>query len=166
MIPMAILSTFTNTTGGLIIKSIAAGIAGAFALATAIMVATAPVPKYRHGGQVFKGNGFVKGRSHSEGGVNAELEGNEFVMKREAVAMYGVNNFNKLNNGLLRPDIFSPNVSHYTSNLDKIDYTKEFKKMNEKLEFIYQSTEDGNNIAMQVGKKLIAKENRDARRYN
>ena len=166
MIPMAILSTFTNTTGGLIIKSIAAGIAGAFALATAIMVATAPVPKYRHGGQVFKGNGFVKGRSHSEGGVNAELEGNEFVMKREAVAMYGVNNFNKLNNGLLRPDIFSPNVSNYTNQLERIDYTKEFKKMNEKLEFIYQSTEDGNNIAMQVGKKLIAKENKDARRYN
>lgn len=166
MIPMAILSTFTNTTGGLIIKSIAAGIAGAFALATAIMVATAPLPKYRHGGQVFKGNGFVKGRSHSEGGVNAELEGNEFVMKREAVAMYGVNNFNKLNNGLLRPDIFSPNVSNYTNQLERIDYTKEFKKMNEKLEFIYQSTEDGNNIAMQVGKKLIAKENKDARRYN
>ena len=166
MIPMAILSTFTNTTGGLIIKSIAAGIAGAFALATAIMVATAPLPKYRHGGQVFKGNGFVKGRSHSEGGVNAELEGNEFVMKREAVAMYGVNNFNKLNNGLLRPDIFSPNVSNYTNQLERIDYTKEFKKMNEILEFIYQSTEDGNNIAMQVGKKLIAKENKDARRYN
>ena len=166
MIPMAILSTFTNTTGGLIIKSIAAGIAGAFALATALMVATAPLPKYRHGGQVFKGNGFVKGRSHSEGGVNAELEGNEFVMKREAVAMYGVNNFNKLNNGLLRPDIFSPNVSNYTNQLERIDYTKEFKKLNEKLELIYQSTEDGNNIAMQVGKKLIAKENRDARRYN
>ncbi len=166
MIPMAILSTFTNTTGGLIIKSIAAGIAGAFALATAIMVATAPLPKYRHGGQVFKGNGFVKGRSHSEGGVNAELEGNEFVMKREAVAMYGVNNFNKLNNGLLRPDIFSPNVSNYTNQLERIDYTKEFKKMKEILEFIYQSTEDGNNIAMQVGKKLIAKENKDARRYN
>lgn len=166
MIPMAILSTFTNTTGGLIIKSIAAGIAGAFALATAIMVATAPLPKYRHGGQVFKGNGFVKGRSHSEGGVNAELEGNEFVMKREAVAMYGVNNFNKLNNGLLRPDIFSPNVSNYTNQLERIDYTKEFKKLNEILEFIYQSTEDGNNIAMQVGKKLIAKENKDARRYN
>ena len=166
MIPMAILSTFTNTTGGLIIKSIAAGIAGAFALATAIMVATAPLPKYRHGGQVFKGNGFVKGRSHSDGGVNAELEGNEFVMKREAVAMYGVNNFNKLNNGLLRPDIFSPNVSNYTNQLERIDYTKEFKKMNEILEFIYQSTEDGNNIAMQVGKKLIAKENKDARRYN
>jgi hypothetical protein len=166
MIPMAILSTFTNTTGGLIIKSIAAGIAGAFALATAIMVATAPLPKYRHGGQVFKGNGFVKGRSHSEGGVNAELEGNEFVMKREAVAMYGVNNFNKLNNGLLRPDIFSPNVSNYTNQLERIDYTKEFKKLKEILEFIYQSTEDGNNIAMQVGKKLIAKENKDARRYN
>ncbi len=166
MIPMAILSTFTNTTGGLIIKSIAAGIAGAFALATAIMVATAPLPKYRHGGQVFKGNGFVKGRSHSDGGVNAELEGNEFVMKREAVAMYGVNNFNKLNNGLLRPDIFSPNVSNYTNQLERIDYTKEFKKMKEILEFIYQSTEDGNNIAMQVGKKLIAKENKDARRYN
>ena len=166
MIPMAILSTFTNTTGGLIIKNIAAGIAGAFALATALMVATAPLPKYRHGGQVFKGNGFVKGRSHSEGGVNAELEGNEFVMKREAVAMYGVNNFNKLNNGLLRPDIFSPNVSNYTNQLERIDYTKEFKKMNEILEFIYQSTEDGNNIAMQVGKKLIAKENKDARRYN
>jgi len=166
MIPMAILSTFTNTTGGLIIKSIAAGIAGAFALATAIMVATAPLPKYRHGGQVFKGNGFVKGRSHSEGGVNAELEGNEFVMRREAVAMYGVNNFNKLNNGLLRPDIFSPNVSNYTNQLERIDYTKEFKKLKEILEFIYQSTEDGNNIAMQVGKKLIAKENKDARRYN
>ena len=87
-------------------------------------------------------------------------------MKREAVAMYGVNNFNKLNNGLLRPDIFSPNVSNYTNQLERIDYTKEFKKMNEILEFIYQSTEDGNNIAMQVGKKLIAKENKDARRYN
>lgn len=165
-IPMAILSAFVGTPGGIIIKSIAAGVAGAFALATAIMVASAPIPKYRHGGQVFKGNGFVKGRSHSDGGVNAELEGNEFVMKREAVAMYGVNNFNKLNNGLLRPDIFSPNVSNYTNQLERIDYTKEFKKMNEILEFIYQSTEDGNNIAMQVGKKIIAKENRDARRYN
>lgn len=168
MIPMAILSTFTNTVGGLVVKSIAAGIAGAFALANAVMVSTAPVGKYRMGGKVepFKGSGFVKGKSHSEGGVVAELEGNEFVMRREAVAMYGVNNFNKLNNGLLRPDIFSPNVSNYTNQLERIDYTKEFKKMNEKLEFIYQSTEDGNNIAMQVGKKLIAKENKDARRYN
>ena len=168
MIPMAILSTFTNTVGGLVVKSIAAGIAGAFALANAVMVSTAPVGKYRMGGKVepFKGSGFVKGKSHSEGGVVAELEGNEFVMRREAVAMYGVNNFNKLNNGLLRPDIFSPNVSNYTNQLERIDYTKEFKKLKEILEFIYQSTEDGNNIAMQVGKKLIAKENKDARRYN
>ena len=69
---------------GLIIKKYSIGIAGAsFALVTAIMVATATLPKYRHGRLHLKVMALSK--VVSEGGGNAELEGNEFVMKREAV---------------------------------------------------------------------------------
>lgn len=167
MIPMAILSTFTNTVGGLVVKSIAAGIAGAFALANAVMVSTAPVGKYRMGGKVepFKGSGFVKGKSHSEGGVVAELEGNEFVMRREAVATYGVKTLEAMNNGTHRLDMNYKPLIHktYQENRDYKDY---LMKINNKLEYLYQSIIDGNDIALKVGKKLIEKSERNARTYN
>lgn len=167
MIPMAILSTFTNTAGGLVVKSIAAGIAGAFALANAVMVSTAPVGKYRMGGKVepFKGSGFVKGKSHSEGGVVAELEGNEFVMRREAVATYGVKTLEAMNNGTHRLDMNYKPLIHKTYQENK-DYKDYLMKIYNKLEYLYQSSVEGNDIALKVGKKLIAKENKDARRYN
>ena len=48
-IPMAILSTFTGATGGFIARSIAAALAGTFALAQAIKLQSAPLPQFRHG---------------------------------------------------------------------------------------------------------------------
>ena len=48
-IPIAILSAFIGTPGGIIIKGIASGLAGAFALAQAIKLQSAPLPQFRHG---------------------------------------------------------------------------------------------------------------------
>lgn len=48
-IPIAILSAFIGTPGGIIIKSIAAAIAGGIALAQAIKLQSAPLPQFRHG---------------------------------------------------------------------------------------------------------------------
>lgn len=48
-IPIAVLGAFTGTTGGLAVRSIAAAIAGGIALAQAIKLQSAPLPKFRHG---------------------------------------------------------------------------------------------------------------------
>lgn len=48
-IPIAVLSAFTGTPGGIIVKSIAAAIAGGIALAQAIKLQSAPLPQFRHG---------------------------------------------------------------------------------------------------------------------
>ena len=48
-IPIAILSTFTNTQGGIVVKSIAASIAGAFAGAQLAAIAKKPIPQFYKG---------------------------------------------------------------------------------------------------------------------
>lgn len=48
-IPIAVLSAFTGTPGDIIVKSIAAAIAGGIALAQARKLQNAPLPQFRHG---------------------------------------------------------------------------------------------------------------------
>ena len=68
-IPMAILSAFVGTPGGVIAKSIAAAIAVAFAIANVALIASAPLPKFKQGGSVMNKLGLMKGAKHEQGGI-------------------------------------------------------------------------------------------------
>ena len=155
MIPQAALSAFTSTPGGLVVKSIAAALASAFGLAQVALIAKAPLPKFRHGG-------LVVGNKHEQGGVPAELEGNEFVLKREAVSKYGTKALDKINNGLLNPNVFNMPLlpvnmiyGNHTRNLDRSsEQIKNLQyKLSEKLEYIYQGIENGNQDRYMLAKK-------------
>lgn len=104
MIPQAVLSAYIS---GYKISPIAAGIlagiAGAFATAQAALVAAAPLPKFRHGGSVAKRLGLIRGKTHEQGGVPIEVEGNEFVMSKRAVQKYGVDFMDSINNLKVSP---------------------------------------------------------------
>lgn len=97
-VPMVVLNALTTVPfpANIVLATLYGGIA----LAQAALVAKNK-PKFRDGGLVsrlFKGSGLVKGNNHEQGGVNAELEGNEFVIKKKAVDKYGVGFFDKVNN--------------------------------------------------------------------
>lgn len=81
---------------------IATGIAiGAAIASTAIQVATiksAKPPKFEKGGSVAKRLGYINGKPHSAGGEIIEVEGNEFVFRKEAVKKYGVSMLEQMNN--------------------------------------------------------------------
>ena len=91
----AIFNAILNTAVG-VTKAIAEGRLILAALVAALgaaeigVIASQPIPKFAKGGE-------VKGKRHSEGGVRAELEGGEYVMKRDAVKKYGVNAMKKIN---------------------------------------------------------------------
>lgn len=95
-IPIAILGAFTQTQGGIIIRSIAASVAGVFAAAQLAAIAKKPIPQFGGGG-LFEGSGKVIGRSHTQGGVNASLEGGEYVHNNKAVQFYGLDFMEKVN---------------------------------------------------------------------
>ena len=95
-IPIAILGAFTQTQGGIIIRSIAASVAGVFAAAQLAAIAKKPIPQFGGGG-LFEGSGKVIGRSHTQGGVNASLEGGEYVHNNKAVQFYGLEFMEKVN---------------------------------------------------------------------
>jgi len=163
-IPMVILNALTSVPFPANIAL--AAIYGAIATAQAAIVAKNK-PKFRYGGsvaEVFKGSGYVKGKSHEQGGVNAELEGNEYVFRREAVAKYGVANLDKLNKGLLKPDIFNiPQINYSLLKQDSkiVDMSNNFNKLQsklgEKLEYIYQGIQQGNNERFNLNKQIINK---------
>ena len=71
-------------------RLILAALVAALGAAEIGVIASQPIPKFAKGGE-------VKGKRHSEGGVRAELEGGEYVMKRDAVKKYGVNAMKKIN---------------------------------------------------------------------
>jgi len=158
-IPMAVLSAFTGTQGGIIAKGIAAALAGAFAIAQVALIAKAPLPKFRDGGftdRIFKGSGHVKGKSHEQGGVNAELEGNEYVMKAKAVSFYGkdfmksINEMNYQPPALKSKDVYFKDDNNLISKIDLMtSYMKQNYKTIEKsnllLSSIDQNTKTGKN---------------------
>ena len=103
-------------SGGPIIGVVLAGIAAALGAAQLAVVLATPIPQFKKGGltdKIFKGSGYVTGKSHDNGGVNANLEGNEFVMQQTAVNKYGKDVFEKLNKGILNPDIFAVPTVNY-----------------------------------------------------
>jgi hypothetical protein len=52
-------------------------------LAQVALIASAPLPQFRDGGQVSKKLGLIKGARHERGGVPIEVEGEEYVMPVE-----------------------------------------------------------------------------------
>lgn len=152
-IPMAVLSAFIGTPGGIIAKGIAAAIAGAFAAAQVAIIASTPLPKFRKGGsvaKVFKGSGYVVGRSHEQGGVNAELEGNEYVVKGKAVNKYGLNFLDSVNSLKLNPIIASNNNMQKSDNAlrDNLMIMASYAKQSTRLD------REGNMILKGIYQKL------------
>ncbi|HNF19918.1 MAG TPA: hypothetical protein PKX89_11135 [Chitinophagales bacterium] len=149
-IPMAILSAFVGTPGGIIAKSIAAALAGAFAIANVALIASAPLPKFKQGGSVMNKLGLMKGAKHEQGGIPIEVEGNEFVVKSDAVNKYGVKMLDSINNMSFNPVLASSGRIGYKDN-----------KMNESLATISNYLRGGNKIdergnllLMEISEKL------------
>jgi hypothetical protein len=147
------INTATGITSALTLPPplsfILAGVTAALGLAELAVVLSTPIPQFKKGGltdKIFKGSGYVKGASHENGGVNANLEGNEFVMQQTAVNKYGKETFDKLNKGLLNPDIFAvPSVNYSKINKEKSniivnDYRNLEKLMNENNDLLYKLT--------------------------
>lgn len=155
-VPMVVLNALTTVPfpANIVLATLYGGIA----LAQAALVAKNK-PKFRHGGfadRIFKGSGKVVGKSHAQGGVNAELEGNEYVMQGKAVSFYGqdfmkaVNNMNYQPPTLKTKDIYYPKEDKLSSKLDLIaSYTKQsyktVEKSNQLLSSINQNTKTGKN---------------------
>ena len=116
-IPIAILGAFTQTQGGIIIRSIAASVAGVFAAAQLAAIAKKPIPQFGKGG-LFEGSGKVIGRSHTQGGVNANLEGGEYVHNRNAVDFYGLEFMEKVNH-MKYPKLLVGTKESTTNNVQK-----------------------------------------------
>ena len=151
-IPMAVLSAFIGTPGGIIAKGIAAAVAGAFAVAQVAIIASTPLPKFKQGGsvaKVFKGSGYVVGRSHEQGGVNAELEGNEYVIKGKAVNKYGVKFLDSVNSLKLNPIIASSQNQKVDNGLkDNLMLMTSYAKKSTRLD------QEGNMILKGIYQKL------------
>lgn len=129
-VPMLVLEAYSSGLQfGPIGAAVLAALAGAFGLAQVALIASAPLPKFKHGGpadRIFKGSGYVVGPSHENGGVNANLEGNEFVMKGAAVNHFGKPFMESLNNMSFKmfsqPNPLSQNkdIAYNFSNMEKL----------------------------------------------
>lgn len=73
-----------------------AAIVGALGAAQAAVVLGTPIPKFAKGGA-------VRGASHSQGGVMAELEGDEYVLRKSVARQIGIKNLDLLNAGKFVP---------------------------------------------------------------
>lgn len=116
-IPLAVLSGFKS--GGLA----GAIVAGVLASAQLAIVASTPLPKFRHGG-------LIGGNLHEEGGTTIEAERGEFVMKKETVKRFGVGFMKDINNQKI------PNLNtngDLKSNMQKI-LNNEFSSLSKKID--------------------------------
>jgi hypothetical protein len=149
-IPMAVLQALSSAPPP--VNYALAAISGALALAQVAILASTPLPKFKEGGhasRIFKGSGTVVGKSHEQGGVNAELEGNEYVVKGDAVKKYGVKFFNDVNSLKFNPVLSMPKKA--------LSYHKKDTKMYEHLAVIssylkqgYKTTGKGNEILKEI----------------
>ena len=149
-IPMAVLQALSSAPPPA--NYALAAISGALALAQVAILASTPLPKFKEGGltnRIFKGSGAVVGKSHEQGGVNAELEGNEYVVKGDAVKKYGVKFFNDVNSLKFNPVLSMPKKA--------LSYHKKDTKMYEHLAIIssylkqgYKTTGKGNEILKEI----------------
>ena len=159
-IPVAVLSAYIAglQIGGPaapIVAGILAGVAGAFGIAQVALIAAAPLPKFRDGGsanRIFKGGGLVKGATHEQGGVNAELERDEYVIKGAIVRKHGVGTFDKINSGKLNPILTASKKLKSTSNDMKL--YENLSTISSYLKQGYKVDEKGNQILKEISTKL------------
>lgn len=158
-IPMAVLQALSSAPPPA--NYALAAISGALALAQVAILASTPLPKFKEGGhasRIFKGSGAVVGKSHEQGGVNAELEGNEYVVKGDAVKKYGIKFFNDVNSLKFNPVLSMPKKA--------LSYHKKDTKMYEHLAVIssylkqgYKTTGKGNEILREIANRKTANHN-------
>lgn len=131
-----------------------AAISAALGAAQLAVVLATPIPQFKKGGltdRIFYGSGFVKGKRHEQGGVNANLEGTEFVHKREAVSKYGVPFLESINNLSFKMPSFPTTLSQKKDIV--YDFSNMEKLMNENNDYLYKLTKKNNN------QTIIIKEN-------
>ena len=158
-IPMAVLQALSSAPPPA--NYALAAISGALALAQVAILASTPLPKFKEGGltnRIFKGSGAVVGKSHEQGGVNAELEGNEYVVKGDAVKKYGVKFFNDVNSLKFNPVLSMPKQA--------LTHHRKDTKMYEHLAVIssylkqgYKTTGKGNEILREIANRKTANHN-------
>jgi len=182
MIPQAAFSAFTSTPGGIVVKSIAAALASAFGLAQVALIASAPLPQFRDGGQVSKKLGLIKGARHERGGVPIEVEGDEYVMPVEqtkenlpALEAMHKGTFHKLFvpvSTALQPDIFSkiPNPSNIALPIsnEMNDYSsinKRLDKLASEMWWLGQYTKEGNKVRERGTEKIVKNLETQRKRY-
>jgi len=182
MIPQAAFSAFTSTPGGIVVKSIAAALASAFGLAQVALIASAPLPQFRDGGQVSKKLGLIKGARHERGGVPIEVEGDEYVMPVEqtkenlpALEAMHKGTFHKLFipvSTALQPDIFSniPNPSNIA--LPVVNEMNDYSSINKRLDklasemwWLGQYTKEGNKVRERGTEKIVKNLETQRKRY-
>lgn len=86
----------------------------------AAVVAAKPIPKFK------KGKVNIKGKSHSEGGINAEIEGGESVINKESTAN-STNLLEAINKGLISDRDLIPSANSVFSGADTKELAKENK---------------------------------------
>lgn len=152
MIPQAILSTFANTNLGIVGRSIAASVAGAFALAQFAVLAASPLPKYRHGG-VVSPQGLISGKSHAQGGIPIEVEGNEFLVRKEQ-AIKNIDVLTAINNGGFDDYMQKAIAVKNYKEIEKMQILN-FKPIGDKLGWIDQRLKTGNSDRRLQGEQLL-----------
>jgi len=170
-VPMAVLSAFTGTQGGIIVKGIAAGLAGAFALAQAALVAAAPAPKFFKGVLGLKLGNNPKGRDTIPSMLN---EGESVMTTDETNKYYGAlkamreNKFHQLYipvGRMLKPDLPAAiNVGAHVRKLKNIDtdvqvmqlLKVEISGMKEEISFVGEYIKKGNTDRVRGNNKLIS----------
>ncbi len=155
---------------GLIIAAIASGLA----LAQVGILAASPLPQFKEGGQVSKKLGLIKGRSHSEGGVPIEVEGDEYVMpveqtKENLPVLEAIHKgtFHKLfvpKDTIMQPDVFAniPNPANLglPVTFDKDDYSsinQRLDKLANEMWWLGQYTKEGNKDRNRTAGVLVSK---------
>ena len=154
-IPIAILSAFIGTPGGIIVKGIASGLAGAFALAQAIKLQSAPLPQFRQGVINLQRGNNPKGVDT----IPAMLNEGESVMTTEETKKH-INALTAIRKGTFDKEFF--NVSKLAKIVPIVNYNAISQKPTEKtetkidinpiveeLEYIGQYIKDGNGEARQ-----------------
>lgn len=158
-VPMVVLQALSSAPPPA--SFILAGISGALALAQVAILASTPLPKFKdggHAGKIFKGSGYVTGKSHEQGGVNAELEGKEYVIKGDAVKKYGVKFFDEVNSLKFNPILSMPKqaLTHHKKD------TKIYEHMATIASYLkqgYKTTGKGNEILREIANKRIPNHN-------
>ena len=139
-------------TSGPIIGQILGGISAALGFAQLAVVLGTPlpeIPEFGKGGSVSKRLGLIKGRSHKQGGELINVEGDEYVMNKNAVRRYGVSFMDKINTMQLNHNFLIPDISHY----NKLEVS--FDKLSGDLSILTKYIKRGNGDRVEYNNRLI-----------